>query len=72
MAYEMKDIARALYQAMPGAPNVRAEDGAMMWGEAQQTEHWQFCSRIAFLVERLELRIEALEKGVQHEADAAP
>ena len=44
----------------------------MMWGEAQQTEHWQFCSRIAFLVERLELRIEALEKGVQHEADAAP
>jgi hypothetical protein len=43
------EVARRLYQAMPGAERVPHDDltGEKMWGEVEDTQHYQFCEQIA-------------------------
>lgn len=41
------NIARRLYPQMPGAPKPTCEQGVLVWGEIECTEHWQFCQQIA-------------------------
>jgi hypothetical protein len=35
-----------LYTTMPGAPTPSMEGGYYLWGEVEDTEHWQFCAAI--------------------------
>ena len=41
------DIAKDLYNTMPGAPPVPRDRDGVYWGEVEDTEHWRFCYRIA-------------------------
>ena len=45
-----REAVERLYRSMPGAPHVPTEDGQAMWGEVDNTEHWQFCEQIARMI----------------------
>lgn len=53
--------ARQLYRAMPGSASVPYDPSTQetLWGEVENTEHWQFCLAIAT---QIALAIEASRK----------
>lgn len=53
----IKSMTHHLYRAMPGAPPVpRDQDGATLWGEVDGNNHYDFCNRIARLIDGVDVR----------------
>lgn len=49
-----QEIARRLYEAMPGAPRVEFDHdrGEKLWGEVDENEHYLFCEQVAQEIQR--------------------
>lgn len=60
-AKRIERMAQDLYEVMPGAPSpgrIDLGDGMHVtaWSEVEHTEHFEFCRRIAQMIDRVDVR----------------
>lgn len=48
----IETIERNLYEVMPGAEPVPVDERGKLWGEVENTAHYEFCHAIANLIVR--------------------
>lgn len=60
-AKRIEQMAQSLYEVMPGAPSpghIDLGDGLMVkaWGDVEHNEHYEFCRRIAQMIDHVDVR----------------